>query len=60
MRALRLTFAAMSWFLAFGLLILAFRYPGQAAGMLFLCAAFSANGMLHWSAAKRVAPEYGL
>lgn len=60
MRALRLTFAVISLVFALGLFTLAVRYPEKSAGMLFLCAAFSANGMLHWSAAKRVAPEYGL
>lgn len=57
MTAIRTTFAALSIFLAFGLLVLAFRYPEKSAGMLLMCAALSANGWLHWSARKRVTPE---
>jgi len=63
MGALRIAFAALSWFLALGLLVVASRYPEKASGLLLMFAAFTANGVLHWkarSAPKRVAPEDSL
>ena len=59
-KLLRIAFAAVSLFLAFGLFISAGRDPGHASGLLFMAAMFATNGFLHWtarSAGHRVAPE---
>lgn len=50
MKFLRIAFATLSWFLAFGLVVISVRMPETAAGTMLMAAVFVGNGALHWNA----------
>ena len=50
MKWVRIAFAILSWFFMLGLIVIAFRDPGKAAGLLLMATVFFVNGLLHWQA----------
>lgn len=52
MKWVRTAFAILSWFFMIGLIVIAVRDPGHAAGLLLMAGVFFLNGLLHWQATR--------